>query len=67
LSVVGLPRRFLYTGDIPFESFLAEADAAEVEIAHEAARAATLEATAHDPRFEFRGAVRLYDHRFLCH
>ena len=61
-SIQNLPGRFLNSRDVALKSFLAEADAAEVEIAHKATRAAALEATSHRPRREFRLAARLYDH-----
>lgn len=57
-----LPRRLLNTRDVPLERLLAEADAAQVEITHECARAAALEAAANDPRTELRRALRLDDH-----
>jgi len=67
VNVVELPRGLLYARDVALKRFLAEADAAKAEIAHEAAWAAALEATTNDPRFELRGAVRLHYHRFLSH
>ena len=57
-----LPGRLLNARDIAFERFLAEADAAEVEIAHEAAWATALEATTDRTRRELRCAVRFGDH-----
>ena len=62
-----LPAGFLDSGNVSFEGFLAEADAAKAEITHEAAWAAALEAATDDARREFRLAVRLYDHALFSH
>ncbi len=57
-----LPRGFLNARNISFKRFLAETDAAEVEITHEAAWAAALEATTNHARSELRCAICLDDH-----
>jgi len=59
---IELPRRLLDARDVPLERFLAEADAAQIEIAHEATRAAALEASTDHARSELRRAVCLDDH-----
>lgn len=40
----------------------AEADAAEIEVAHKAARTTALETAANHPRAELRGALRFHYH-----
>lgn len=62
MSVVELPRGFLNAGNVALEGLFAEADAAEIEIAHKTARTATFEATAHRARRELRLAVCLHYH-----
>ena len=57
-----LPARLLDAGNVALERLFAEADAAQIEVAHKAARAAALEAPADNPRLELRGALRLHDH-----
>jgi hypothetical protein len=64
---VELPGRLLDARDVSLERLLAEADAAKIEIAHETAWAAALEAATNHARSELRRAVCLDDHRFLCH
>ena len=61
-DTIKLPRRLLNARDISLEGLFTEADTAKTEITHEAARATAGEATTNDPRFEFRGAIRLDDH-----
>jgi hypothetical protein len=45
-----------------FVRHLAEADAADVEVAHVRSLAAALEATANDPALEFRSLLRSRDY-----
>jgi hypothetical protein len=44
---IWLPGAFLYSWNISFQRFFAEADTAKVEITHKTARAAALEAASH--------------------
>jgi len=56
--VLKLPRRLLYARDHAFVRELAEADAAEIEIAHIAVLAAAAETTTSHARLEFRRSFR---------
>ena len=64
---MSLPGRLLHARDVALERFLAEADTAEIEIAHEATWATALEATTNRTRRELRRAVCFHNHGFLCH
>jgi hypothetical protein len=52
VKFTNLPTRFFYTGNLAFISEFSEADAAEIEIAHITAFAATAKATRSGPRGE---------------
>ena len=60
--VLKLPRRFLYARNHAFVRELAEADTAEIKIAHIAALPATAETTPDDARSELRLSFRPYDY-----
>ena len=62
-----LPGRFLDAWDVPFERLLSEANAAKIEITHEASRAAALKTAPYRAAREFRLPLRLHYHRFLGH
>ena len=49
MNVIELPRRLLDTWNIAFERLFAEANTAEVEGTHEAARSAAFEAPSNHP------------------
>src|SRR5688572_9014859 len=67
MMVSSSPARLAHARDLALEGHLAEADAAESELAEEGARPAAAPATIVAAHLELRLALRLFDQRLLGH